>query len=282
MSAEPLFTASGRAGRIDRLARFREAIAKTRIVQAILVGDGALASPRPTLQNRILKTRPKWLPYLITFGLAGLITIAGFWYEARIAPTNLAMLYLLVVVVVALRWGRGPAIAAAFVCAVVFYVFFIPPQRTFAIADYWYTITFITLLVVGIVISTLAGEAREQARNARRHEAYTAALYSLSQSLAETTQWDQVIQVIGRHFVQACDWQVVVVLPGERQQSEPLFGGPEFEFGENEREAASWVLKQGHQAGKGTGAFATGDSRFLPLKTSQGIVGALGLKNFDR
>ncbi len=46
---------------------------------------------------------------------------------------NIVMLFLLAVVVVALRSGRGPAVLAAFLNVAAFDFFFVPPRFTFAV-----------------------------------------------------------------------------------------------------------------------------------------------------
>ncbi len=51
---------------------------------------------------------------------------------------NIVMLFLLAVVLVAVKWGRGPAVLAAFVSVATFDFFFVPPRFTFAVSDFQY------------------------------------------------------------------------------------------------------------------------------------------------
>src|SRR5204863_2911820 len=99
--------------------------------------------------------RDNWTGYAVSLSLIALVSVAGFYTQHHMARTNLAMLYLLTVVVSALRYGRGPAIFSAVSGSLVFGRFFIPPFWTAGFDEVWYLITFITLLVVGLVISTL-------------------------------------------------------------------------------------------------------------------------------
>jgi two-component system sensor histidine kinase KdpD len=48
---------------------------------------------------------------------------------------NIVMLFLLTVVLVAVRLGRGPAVAAAFLSVAAFDFFFVPPRFSFAVSD---------------------------------------------------------------------------------------------------------------------------------------------------
>ncbi len=80
-----------------------------------------------------------------------------------LSPTNMVMIYLLAVVLAALKLGRLPAILAAFLGVLAFDWFFVPPHFTFAVADTEYLLTFLALFTVGAVISTLVARSRERA-----------------------------------------------------------------------------------------------------------------------
>jgi K+-sensing histidine kinase KdpD len=84
-------------------------------------------------------------------GLALVALVAGFGLLTRgvIAPTNLVMLFLLVVVLAALRWGLGPAIFTAVVSVLAFDFFIVPPHLTLAVSDTQYLLTFLGLLITG-------------------------------------------------------------------------------------------------------------------------------------
>jgi two-component system sensor histidine kinase KdpD len=77
-----------------------------------------------------------------------------------LAPTNLAMVYVLGVVAIAARYERGPAMTCALLSVLAFDFFFVPPVLTLRIDDTQYVVTGFALLVVGVVISTLAARAR--------------------------------------------------------------------------------------------------------------------------
>ncbi|MFO1424746.1 MAG: DUF4118 domain-containing protein, partial [Candidatus Competibacteraceae bacterium] len=68
---------------------------------------------------------------------------------------NIIMLFLLAVVGVAVRYGRGPAVLAAVVNVVAFDVFFVPPRFSLAVHDWQYLLTFAVMLIVGLVVGQL-------------------------------------------------------------------------------------------------------------------------------
>src|SRR5512143_2053132 len=80
-------------------------------------------------------------------------TLAGWAMHPRFDLVNIAMVYLLAVVVIALRHSRGPAIVASMLCVVAFDFLFVPPRGTLTIDDAQYLLTFAIMLLVALVIS---------------------------------------------------------------------------------------------------------------------------------
>ena len=77
------------------------------------------------------------------------------------------MMYLLAIIVIAIRLGRGPSILASVLSVATFDFFFVPPYLSFAVSDIQYLLTFAVMLIVALVISNLAVRVREQAELAR-------------------------------------------------------------------------------------------------------------------
>jgi len=90
-------------------------------------------------------------------------TLAGLAMRGRFDLVNIAMVYLLAVVIVALRHSRGPAIATTVLSVAVFDVLFVPPQGTFTVDDVQYLLTFAIMLAVGLIIAGLKDSVRRQA-----------------------------------------------------------------------------------------------------------------------
>jgi two-component system sensor histidine kinase KdpD len=224
-----------------------------------------------------LQPHRPWRRYLESMGWVAAATLLGEIIDPFISPANLVMLYLLAVVIAALRLGRGPSIAAAMLSVVAFNFFFVPPRYTFQVANPQYLITFASLLVVGLAISTLASQTREQAEAARRREAQTVTLYALSQDLAAAVGLEEIMQAVITHIGQTFDREVAVFLPeGERLVARGV--SPGFAPDEDKYAVATWTFRQGQPAGRGTDTLSAADARYLPLKTARGVVGVLGLK----
>ena len=116
-----------------------------------------------------------WIGYACAVGAALLCTLIGLAMVPRFDIVNVAMVYLLAVVVIALRFSRGAAIASSVLCVAAFDFMFVPPQGTFTVGDVQYLLTFAIMLAVALVISGLMERGRRQAdaRSALELEAET-------------------------------------------------------------------------------------------------------------
>jgi two-component system sensor histidine kinase KdpD len=102
--------------------------------------------------------------YAWALGATAAATLAGLAMRERFDLVNIAMAYLLAVVVVALRESRGPTVAATVLSVVAFDVLFVPPLGAFTVDDAQYLLTFAIMLAVGLIISGLKEKARRQAK----------------------------------------------------------------------------------------------------------------------
>ncbi|MFN8456618.1 MAG: sensor histidine kinase KdpD [Anaerolineae bacterium] len=242
----------------------------------VYIISSAPEATSPLYPTTLQPHRP-WRRYLESFGWVAAITLLNELFHSFIVPTNLVMLYLLAVVIVALRLGRGPAILASVLSVMAFDFFFVPPRLTFAVSDTQYVLTFAGLLVVGLVISTMASRAHDQAEAAHRREAQTATLYALSRDLAAAVGLEAIMQAVITHIGETFDREVAVFLPeGERLVARAV--SPGFELNEDKQAVATWAFRHGQPAGRGTDSLAAADARYLPLKTARGVVGVLALK----
>jgi len=72
--------------------------------------------------------------------------------EDRFDAVNIAMVYLLAVVIIALGFSRGAALACAGLCVAAFDFFFVPPKRMLAVADMQYFVTFAIMAVPFVLV----------------------------------------------------------------------------------------------------------------------------------
>ncbi len=192
------------------------------------------------------------------------------------------MIYLLGVVVVALRFGHGPSVLASIVGVAAFDLCFVPPRWTFAVGDSQYLLTFLVMLATGLVISTLAARVRFQVDSARRREQRTAALYAISRELAATQSRDQIARTAVEHVTATVDARAVVLLPDQQGRLVALGSGVGgFLPTEHDEAVAKWVLEHGELAGQGTTTLPGAAGIYFPLPAAHGTVGVLGVLPAD-
>ena len=116
-----------------------------------------------------------WIGYAGAAGAAVLCTLIGLAMAPRFDVVNIAMVYLLAVVVIALTFSRGAAVLSAVLCVAAFDVMFVPPHGALTVHDAQYLLTFAIMLAVALIISGLIERGRRQteARTALALEAET-------------------------------------------------------------------------------------------------------------
>jgi two-component system sensor histidine kinase KdpD len=222
---------------------------------------------------------PVWQRYGLAILLVGLGGLLSEVMHRFLAPTNLVMIYLLVVMLAALYLGRGPAVLAAVLSVLVFDFFFVPPYLTLAVSQVEYVFTFLALLIVGLLISGLTARVQEQLEATRLREKETAALYTLSRDLAVAADLDAVAQAVRADASETFGREVGILLPGadSRQGLQLVPACPGAALDEQELAVATWVFEHGRAAGRGTDVQPSAALRYLPLSTAREPVGVLGV-----
>ncbi len=134
--------------------------------------------------------RHNWKHYLLastSVGAAGGGAAILRWANITDSEANAAMMFLAAVVWTAFRFGRGPSMFASVLSVVIFDYFFVPPFLTFAVSDAQYIVTFLVMLVIGLIISTLTSRLKAQVENTRLREHRTTSLYDLGKQLSSTS-----------------------------------------------------------------------------------------------
>ena len=104
----------------------------------------------------------KWGGYAAAAAAAATCTLAGLAMRERFDIVNIAMVYLLAVVLIALRCSRGAALFSAALSVVAFDFLFVPPQGTLTVHDAQYLLTFAIMGGVALVVSGLIERSRRE------------------------------------------------------------------------------------------------------------------------
>jgi two-component system sensor histidine kinase KdpD len=250
-------------------------------IDVYLVSSGRDAMKRDRKPN--MTVLGDWRGYLQGLGLIVLATLLGKLVPDFFTPANMIMLYLLCVVTTAFFWGYGPSILVSVLSVLVFDLWFIEPLSTFTVYDTKYILTFIVLLLVGLIISYLMRRIRQQAEVAMRRERQTAALYALGRDLATSNDLESYIRAIAKRAKETFGHDAIVFLPDvqNKEALKPYAEDLDATVSENELAAASWAFQHQRMAGPGTDTLPNAKARYLPLVTARGAVGVIALSMVD-
>ena len=154
--------------------------------------------------------------YLIAAVSVAAATVVFYPGRAHFAKGQWALLYLLLVVVVAGVSGVRPALAAAGLSFLAWNYFFLPPYGTFWVADPKDWLALVAFLMVGLLMGWQTGRLREREAQALAREQETALLNRFSARLvSDISLSDVAVMLIGEVCGITHAGCVAVLLPDE-------------------------------------------------------------------
>ena len=232
--------------------------------------------------------RRVWLPalasnfqqYLFAVAVVAATGLANLGLTAFSGPRVPGLVFLLAVVLLALRVGRGPVLLAGALSALAWDFFFLPPRFTFLIQKLEDAILFALYFVVAIVLGQLVARIRAQEQAERRREERAVALYEFTRDLAEAASHDEVVWQLVSQVNRVFHAPAAVVL----SLNDKLASHPDGSLTLSEKElgVADWAFRQRKAAGSFTDNLPGADAFHLPLVTERKAFGVLAVKLPDR
>jgi two-component system sensor histidine kinase KdpD len=240
-------------------------------------GDDELPQPKTPRTSR----RASWAMALAWAASAVLAaTLLGFVIRGRDAPANAVMVYLLAVILVALRFGRRASLLASILGVLAFDIGFVPPYLTVAVSDTQYVVTFLVMLGTGFLVSELTSRVALQAEFAQKRERRTAALFHISHELASVRTREDTERAVVARLSEALDGHAVLLMPGPEGKLKRPGTAQEGGFDPSQRDTAvaQWAFDHAQPAGLGTATLPGSDAVYLPLLSAGEAIGVLGLR----
>jgi two-component system, OmpR family, sensor histidine kinase KdpD len=206
------------------------------------------------------------------------VTLISTPLAAHFDRSNIVAIFILAVVLVGVRLGRGPAALAAVLNVCAFDFFFVPPRFSFAVSDVQYLLTFCIMLAVGLITGQLTAGLRFQARVASHREERAGSLYEFARDLSGAVQVEQVVKISADSIQRTFRANAALLLPDAGGR---LIGishaGLAVEIG-----TAQWAFDRGQPAGFGTDTLPGSEVLYIPLRAPTKARGVLAVKAHNR
>ncbi len=220
----------------------------------------------------------KWQGYAAAVLACVLTALLATPLHGVFALSNIVMLFLLTVVGVGLRLGRGPAVLAAFVGVALFDFFFVPPRLSFAVSDVQYLVTFGVMLLVALVIGQLTAGLKSQAEASMQREHRVRGLYEMSRDLSAALLPEQVAEIGARFLLAEFGARATLLATDDAERLQPLPAGR----AQVDEAAAQCAFERGQAAGWGTDTLPASRCLMLPLKAPMRLRGVLAVEPTER
>jgi len=215
-----------------------------------------------------------WWPYVWSAAVCGAVTALTEPLHSMLELANIVMVFLLAVVIVALRLGRGPAVLAAFLSVAAFDFFHVPPRFSFAVSDAQYLLTFAVMLIVALVIGQMTAGLKFQARVATLREERVGALYEMSRDLSGALMVEQIAEIAARFLQSEFDARAALMVADLHDRITTPVPLPALPAGIDPG-VAQWAFDHAEAAGHGTDTLPGSPLLYLPLKAPMRLRGVL-------
>ncbi len=201
------------------------------------------------------------------------VTFAAMPLLPYLDHANIVMLFLLAVVGVAAGYGRGPAMLVAILNVLSFNFVFVPPYFAFAFDTLQSILTFVVMLIVGLIVGQLTARFRHQAQIAGAREERARFLYEMARELSGALAVEQVIEISERCVEASFRVKARLLLSDDQDRLQPppaRPGKPEADLA-----IAQWCFDHNELVGLGTDSLPDAPLSYLPLKAPLRTRGVL-------
>jgi two-component system sensor histidine kinase KdpD len=245
----------------------------------VIAGDDLAGEPIPRKTIRAADA-PRGFDVL-PYGFAIFAVAMGLGVGELMKPTfgveNVDLVFLTAIVVVAVRYGLLPSLAASVGASLAYNFFFLPPIFTFTIADPTNVAAFVFFILVALIVSNVAARGRTAAVIAHGRVRSIESLYSFSRKLAGVGTMDDVLWATAYQAALMLKVRVVLLLPEAGAIVVKAGYPPEDTLDEADLAAARWAWDNNRAAGRGSDTLPGAKRLFLPMRTGRGAIGVVGI-----
>jgi two-component system sensor histidine kinase KdpD len=219
--------------------------------------------------------------YLVTLLVVAGVTIVGFMLSHVLALANVALLYLLPVMVGSTMYGLRQGLFAGLASSIAYNFFFLPPVGSLTVSNPENVVTLVVLLGVAIATSHLASRARTQADLAGSSARQNAAIAGFARQVASVRTTEELAQAICAEIARLFEVRAAFLMPSPHGLRLTAAYPPEDRLGTIEMAAAQWSFDRGQPAGQGSDTLTASDWLFHPMRTATRTLGVIGVARED-
>ncbi len=196
-----------------------------------------------------------------------------------VEPSSLLALYLIAIVLMAVRYGRSAALVTTALCALAFNFFHLEPYLEFKMANPEHVIAFGILLLSGVLVGAQTSKLRLQAIYARKRERSIANLYAMTRELTASRGKKNLSEIAARHIGHMMDADVSIWLPDAQANLACVLSDYDGADVDRVREesAARYAFSHKTPAGLETETLPGARGYYAPLLAAGGTVGVIGI-----
>ena len=233
--------------------------------------SGGRAAPAPA-PARVFP----WLGHLGALAAVATAGAVAYLVDRYAESANLAMVFMLSVLIAGLAFGLWPAVSAAAAAAFIYNFFFLAPRLTLSIGHPADVLTFAMFFAVAMTTGWLTGRVRDQSRAVSRRASGIAAVLTATRRLSAAAHADDAATALAEQLAAATSSGAVVLTP-RGEDIVIAAASPHLEaLSAGDMAAARWAWEKGEPAGAGTGTLPNAAWIFRPLqgvKSRSGVVG---------
>ncbi|MGC2160776.1 MAG: ATP-binding protein [Silvibacterium sp.] len=127
-----------------------------------------------------------------------LCAIVAVYSWLHVNPTTVALTLLLLILALAARWGLRYAVVVSIAATACFNYFFLPPLKTFTIADTQNWVALFAFLGTSIIASQLSNRIQEEAEQAKAGKREVEILFQVSRELLQAENLAELLNAVPR------------------------------------------------------------------------------------
>ena len=227
--------------------------------------------------------------YLNSLAMLMAITGISFVGKELLGIVNITLLYLLLTLFSAVRYGVAYSFFTALIGVLLFDFLFIEPYYTFSVNDLRYTLSFIIFLIVGYTSGKLSDGIKAKNKAIKSEETRFRRLYELSSRLGDFEKEEDASRFAVEKLHAIFNSKTMVLIPDESDKlkiasaivNSEMFSSNECEvyrLPPNDQACVQWVYRNGESTGKFTNTLPNVEMTYFPSKAFDKTVAIVAVE----